>query len=563
MVWSVGDVEGLEHDETIAPDVPGAGAICPGSANCCPTTRSRRSRSGTTSTRSRSSSRRSGRRDGPRAAAWQEWLRFLPTATFDDPWVDATRCVILVDLPSWPSAHRPHAWKQPRFMAPTLDLNVAFHAPTTGHEWLLCDGAAPLSTGGLFGWTARIWSAGRPTACIGRRAVPLPPRAPALVTGGLVEALALQVRCGTSSAGARGAGRRDRGRRPRRRCSTTRSTSPPNSATRAQRRGDVVDRQRDVREAGLVHRPRAERLGLARGGEVQELEHEAVAHEIGGGHPERRRQRHELRRALVGRVDLALEREAEQLAVEPLRPLEVGDALAHVVERRSWRRVFVTRSQRRCLSSLVRQRPVARSNCQWCRLHVSTPSSISPKRVRSAWRCGQKRSIRQPSRSKNSSACARRSRYAAFDVVDALGRQRLEERHHELVEVRGVGPVPDEPARQEQRVHPVLDVAFEQRLDEPAVDVDLVDVRLDLALPRPHLRLDEVDADVGAGFADVDHDVARDARRRDRRAPQQRLEPRRELADEIAPPCDHDCVLGREPRRPVAAVLARGTRACR
>jgi acyl-CoA thioesterase-2 len=23
---------------------------------------------------------------------------------------------------------------------------------------LLCDGAAPLSTGGLFGWTARIWS---------------------------------------------------------------------------------------------------------------------------------------------------------------------------------------------------------------------------------------------------------------------------------------------------------------------------------------------------------------------------------------------------------------------
>ena len=68
--------------------------------------------------------------------------------------------MILVDLPSWPSAHRRHAWKQPSFTAPTLDLNVAFHRPTSGRDWLLCDGAVPLSTAGLFGWTARVWSAG-------------------------------------------------------------------------------------------------------------------------------------------------------------------------------------------------------------------------------------------------------------------------------------------------------------------------------------------------------------------------------------------------------------------
>ena len=98
--------------------------------------------------------------DGPRPARWQEWLRFLPAATFEDPWVDAARSVILVDLPSWPSAHRPHAWTQPPFIAPTLDLSVAFHQPAVGEEWLLCDGEAPLSTGGLFGWTARVWSAG-------------------------------------------------------------------------------------------------------------------------------------------------------------------------------------------------------------------------------------------------------------------------------------------------------------------------------------------------------------------------------------------------------------------
>ncbi len=95
---------------------------------------------------------------GPRPAEWAEWLRFTPTATWDDEWVDAARSVILVDLPSWPAAHRPHAWKQEPWTAPTLDLNVAFHRPTSGHGWLLCDGTAPLSTAGLFGWTARVWT---------------------------------------------------------------------------------------------------------------------------------------------------------------------------------------------------------------------------------------------------------------------------------------------------------------------------------------------------------------------------------------------------------------------
>ena len=98
--------------------------------------------------------------EGPRPAAWAEWLRFTPTPTFEDPWADAARSVILVDLPSWPSAHRAHAWKQPPFIAPTLDLNVAFHRPAVGQNWLLCDGVAPVSTGGLFGWTARVWSPG-------------------------------------------------------------------------------------------------------------------------------------------------------------------------------------------------------------------------------------------------------------------------------------------------------------------------------------------------------------------------------------------------------------------
>ena len=47
------------------------------------------------------------------------------------------------------AVHRPHA--RPERHVPQ---------PTAGEEWLLCDGAAPLSTGGQFGWTARVWSTG-------------------------------------------------------------------------------------------------------------------------------------------------------------------------------------------------------------------------------------------------------------------------------------------------------------------------------------------------------------------------------------------------------------------
>jgi len=159
ITWSVGEVEGLEHDETVPPDVPGPAAL-PDIRELVPPDAQPPFPFWENFDARPIDFEAEWPPDGPRPARWQEWLRFTPTPTFEDPWVDAARCVILVDLPSWPSAHRPHAWAQPPFVAPTLDLNVAFHRPTAGEEWLLCDGAAPLSTGGLFGWTARVWSAG-------------------------------------------------------------------------------------------------------------------------------------------------------------------------------------------------------------------------------------------------------------------------------------------------------------------------------------------------------------------------------------------------------------------
>jgi acyl-CoA thioesterase-2 len=157
MLWSVGETEGLEHDETVAPDVPGPDELA-SISDLLPADAEPPFPFWTNFDARPIGFEAEWPPSGPRSPTWQEWLRFLPTASFEDPWVDAARCLILVDVASWPAAHRPHAWRQPPFTAPTLDLHVAFHRPPTGKEWLLCDGAAPLSTEGLFGWTAQVWS---------------------------------------------------------------------------------------------------------------------------------------------------------------------------------------------------------------------------------------------------------------------------------------------------------------------------------------------------------------------------------------------------------------------
>jgi len=156
-VWSIGEVEGLEHDETIAPEVPGPDAL-PSIQELLPDDAPPPFPFWNNLDGKPIQFEEDWPPSGPLEARWREWLRFKPTPTFEDVWADAARSVILVDLPSWPAAHRPHAWTQPPFIAPTLDLHVAFQRPTVDHEWLLCDGAAPLSTSGLFAWTSNVWS---------------------------------------------------------------------------------------------------------------------------------------------------------------------------------------------------------------------------------------------------------------------------------------------------------------------------------------------------------------------------------------------------------------------
>ncbi len=157
MVWSVGDVEGLEHRDLVPPDVANPDdlpervaapddEVGPGFpfwdnfdqrpiewADSWPPPE-------------------------PLPPTWRTWVRCRPKATFDDPWVDAARSLIVLDVGSWPAGVRPHAYRDPPYIAPSLDLYASFQCPGGSSEWLLLDTHAPVAQGGLLSWNGRVWS---------------------------------------------------------------------------------------------------------------------------------------------------------------------------------------------------------------------------------------------------------------------------------------------------------------------------------------------------------------------------------------------------------------------
>jgi acyl-CoA thioesterase len=75
--------------------------------------------------------------------------------------VDGARSLIVLDVGSWPAGSRPHAYLEPPFVAPSLDLYVSFQYPGSTSEWMLLDSHSPVSQGGLLSWTGRVWSEDR------------------------------------------------------------------------------------------------------------------------------------------------------------------------------------------------------------------------------------------------------------------------------------------------------------------------------------------------------------------------------------------------------------------
>lgn len=86
------------------------------------------------------------------------WNRFRPSATFEDPWVDACRAVVLLDVHQFPAVSRGFARSDLTFVAPSLDLYVAFHGRAVNNEWLLSESRGLSCDGGLMGARACVWT---------------------------------------------------------------------------------------------------------------------------------------------------------------------------------------------------------------------------------------------------------------------------------------------------------------------------------------------------------------------------------------------------------------------
>ena len=93
------------------------------------------------------------------APEWAEWLRFMPTAEFADPALEAARVLLLADLPSFPAAVRAFPGDERTFVSPSLDLAVQFHRLRDVGEWLLVQGVTPIAERGLLGFRSEVWNA--------------------------------------------------------------------------------------------------------------------------------------------------------------------------------------------------------------------------------------------------------------------------------------------------------------------------------------------------------------------------------------------------------------------
>jgi len=161
IAWTVDRLEGLEHDHTSMPAVPGFDDLA-----------------------SHADLISGPDYEGPRFPFWdnldyrpldwvssEEWLnrqpafpvsdgwfRFVPASTFADSYLDAARSLLILDTMPWPAAVRAHTGELP-FIAPSIDLSVQFHRLAPDSAWLFLRAEAPVAAEGLVSGGGRVWSA--------------------------------------------------------------------------------------------------------------------------------------------------------------------------------------------------------------------------------------------------------------------------------------------------------------------------------------------------------------------------------------------------------------------
>lgn len=85
------------------------------------------------------------------------WCRFRPKPTFEDPFLDAARSLLVIDTMGWP-AFMASQTGVPAFLGPTIELSARFHRPANDSEWLLGVTTSPIANAGTIGSTAQVWA---------------------------------------------------------------------------------------------------------------------------------------------------------------------------------------------------------------------------------------------------------------------------------------------------------------------------------------------------------------------------------------------------------------------
>lgn len=96
--------------------------------------------------------------DPPASSRHQfRWMRFRDWVATEDPFIDAMRSALLIDIGAWP-AHWHRLTEPAPYVAPSLDLTVWFHGGPPAGDWLLSDADTDVSGNGTISGRVRIWS---------------------------------------------------------------------------------------------------------------------------------------------------------------------------------------------------------------------------------------------------------------------------------------------------------------------------------------------------------------------------------------------------------------------
>lgn len=95
--------------------------------------------------------------DPPGDGRLRRWFRFNGWAETANPYHDAARAALLLDVHVWP-AHHLRLPAPPSYVAPSLDVTLAFHTDAPAGEWLLLDMDADIAGDGLVHGQGRVWT---------------------------------------------------------------------------------------------------------------------------------------------------------------------------------------------------------------------------------------------------------------------------------------------------------------------------------------------------------------------------------------------------------------------